>query len=146
MFFHPDLPLGRMLQLPNGSNLFEFIDGPFTGTKRLGAMFGARNDQHDVFADRDFPIPMDDEELDNVEILQRPFTNLPQLFLRHPLVILEGDAVHLAPLGAITGNAQKRRNPADPFRAAAHPIEFLIDGEILPLHAYKLGIIQLAFH
>src|SRR5688572_33186367 len=90
VFFDPDLACRRMLQLPDGSDLLQLVDGPFTRPKRVSTVFRARDDQHDVFTDHNCPEAMNDQQFKNVEILQRPRPYFPQFPLSHPLVMLEG--------------------------------------------------------
>ena len=101
MFLHPDFSRRRVFEFPNRGNLLQFVDGPFTGLEGIGPMLSAGDDQDDIFTDRDFSIPVNDEQLENVEILERAFSNLAELFLRHPFIMLECDAAHGVPLGPI---------------------------------------------
>ena len=50
---------------------------------------------------------MDDEQLQNIEILQCPLTDLTQLLLGHPLVMFEGNAIDVPSLRAVPSRAEK---------------------------------------
>ena len=62
MFLHPDFTFRRVFEFPNRGDLFQFIDRPLAGAERLGPMLGPHNNQHDIFADPDFAIPMEDRD------------------------------------------------------------------------------------
>ena len=141
MFLHPDFAFRRVFEFPDRRDLFQFVDRPLAGTERLGPVLSPYDNQHDVVADADFAIPVEDRHLDDVKILQRPLADLAELLLRHPFVVLEGDAGNIAPIGAITGCPEKNRNAADALRPTPHPINLRIDGEIFPLHTHELGIV-----
>ena len=61
-------------------------------------MFCAGNDQHNIFSNRDLAIPVNDQQFQDVEILQRPLANLPQLLLGHALVMLKSDTIDVTSL------------------------------------------------
>src|SRR4029077_8160287 len=99
MLFYPDFAFRRVFELPDRRDLFQFIDCPLAGTERLSSMLSPHDNQYDVFADTYFTIPVEDRNLDNVKILQRPFANFVQLLLRHTLIMFERNAVYLSPSG-----------------------------------------------
>src|SRR5580765_3254711 len=87
VFFHPDFAFRRVFEFPDRRDLFQFIDRPHAGTERLSSMLSPHDNQYDLFADAYFTIPVEDRNLDNVKILQRPFANFAQLLLRHTLIM-----------------------------------------------------------
>jgi hypothetical protein len=70
-----------MFEFPNGSDLLQLIDGPLAGLERFRPMLGAGDDQDDILPDRNFAVPVDDQEFQNAEILERPLADLAQLLL-----------------------------------------------------------------
>ncbi|CAE6787551.1 hypothetical protein NSPZN2_50185 [Nitrospira defluvii] len=137
----PHLSFGGVLEFPNRRNLLQFVDGPLTGLKGLRSMFGAGNDQYNVVADADLAVPVQDQQFDHAEVFQRALADLPQFFLRHPLVMFEGDAVDILALGPVPGRSEEDGNAADALRPRAHATEFLVDREILSLHPDQHGFI-----
>jgi len=63
MFLHPDFPFRSMFQLPDRRNLLKLIDRPFACSECVGTVLRTGDDQHNIFTDRDFAIPMDDKQL-----------------------------------------------------------------------------------
>src|SRR5678816_3687614 len=96
-----------MFQFPNRGDLLQFVDRPCAGPKCLCTMLRSGNDEHDILTNRDFTVAMDDQQLENIEILQRPFADLAQLLLGHPLVMFEGDAIDVPSLRPVSGRAEK---------------------------------------
>src|ERR1044072_580387 len=84
MLLHPHFSRRRMLQFPNRRDLLQFVDGPFAGPEGIGPMLCAGDDQDDILTDRDFSVPVNDEQLENVKILDRALADFPELFLGHP--------------------------------------------------------------
>src|SRR2546422_4771332 len=72
MFLDPDLALRRGLELPDRGDLLELVDAPLAGPECLGPVLGGSDDQDDVLADLDVPVPVDDQDFDHVEVLQGP--------------------------------------------------------------------------
>src|SRR5438132_889348 len=137
MFLDPDLALRCALELPDGGDLLELVDAPLAGPERLGPVLGGSDDQHDVLADLDVPVPVDDEDFDHVEVLQGALPDLAELLLGHPLVILELDAGNVVALGPVPGGAQENRDPPDAVRAGPHPRQLGVDREVLPLDPHQ---------
>lgn len=92
MFLDPNLPFWRLFEFPNRGNLLQLVDTPFARFKSLCSVFRTDDDQDDILPDLDRSISMQDEDFNDVELLEGPLPNLPQLFLRHPLVVLKGNA------------------------------------------------------
>src|SRR3989442_10517636 len=111
MFLDPDLALRRGLELPDRGDLLELVDAPLAGPECLGPVLGGSDDQDDVLADLDVPVPVDDQDFDHVEVLQGPLPDLAELLLGHPFVILELDAGHVVALGPVPRSAQEDRDP-----------------------------------
>ena len=106
-------------------------------------MLSPHHNQHDVLPDTDLAMPVEDRDLNDVEVLQRPLADFAQLCLGHPFVVLEGHAIDITSLRTIPGNAKKCRNTADALRTSAHSIDLRIDGKIFPLHTNEHRIIYL---
>src|SRR5690349_8475383 len=135
MLFDPNLARRRTLQLPNGGDLLQFIDGPLASAECIGPVLCARDNQDDILPDRDLAVPVNDQQFQNIEILQCPLADLPQLLLGHALVMLEGDSVDVASLRMVPRRPKKYGNAADPLRTASHAIDLRVDGEVFALHA-----------
>src|SRR4029077_15518785 len=60
MLFYPDFAFRRVLEFPDRRDLFQFIDRPLAGTKCLSPMLSPHHNQHNVFTDADFTIPVED--------------------------------------------------------------------------------------
>ena len=103
-------------------------------------MLRPHHDQHNVLADVDLAIPVQDQDLDDIEILQRPLPDFPQRLLGHALIMLEGNGAHGVALGAIPRRPQEDRDAADARRPAAHAVNLGIHRKILPLDADQHGI------
>src|SRR5687768_838068 len=91
MFLNPHLPLRRLFEFPNRGVLLELVNTPLAGFNRFCAVFRPDDDQDDILPDLDRSISMQDEHFDDVELLEGSLSNLPQLLLRHPLVVLKGN-------------------------------------------------------
>src|SRR5215813_1708054 len=137
MFLDPYLPFRRVFQLPDWGNLLQLVDRPLAGPKRFGPMLSADDNEDNILTDPDLTVTMEDQHFDHIEILQRPLTNLPQLFLRHAFVMLERNAIHIPAFRSIARRAEKDRDPADPLRSTSHTVDLLVQGKILPLHPNK---------
>src|SRR5437879_13628228 len=83
MFLDPDLALRRGLELPDRGDLLELVDAPLAGPECLGAVLGGGDDQDDVLADLDVPVPVEDEGFGDVVDIQG---SLPELSSRHILL------------------------------------------------------------
>src|SRR3989442_5766485 len=118
MFLNPDLALRRGLELPDRGDLLELVDAPLAGPECLGPVLGGSDDQHDVLANLDVPVAVDDQDFDHVEVLQGPLPDLAELLLGHPFVILELDAGNVVALGPVPGGAQENRDPPMRFERA----------------------------
>src|SRR5581483_3557927 len=138
MLFDPNFTIWSLFLLPDRRDLLELIDAPAAGGERIGAMLGAHDDQHDVLADLNRAGPMEDERLDDVEVLQRPLADLPELLLRHAFVVLERDGVHVMALRAVARGAEEHRDAADPLAARLDARELGIEREVAALHADEL--------
>src|SRR5215831_3117456 len=134
MFLDPNFPFRRVFQLPDWGNLLQLVDRPLAGPKRFGPMLSADDNEDNILTDSDLTVTMEDQHFDHIEILQRPLTNLPQLFLRHAFIVLERHAIHIPALRSIARRAEKNRNPADALRSTSYTVDLLVQGKILPLH------------
>jgi len=140
MFFDPHFAFRGVFELPDRRDLLQFVDRPLAGAKGLCAMLCPNDDQHDIFTDADFSIPMEHESLDDIEIFERPFANLLELLPSHSLILLERNAIDIPPLRSVAGRSEKNRNSADSFRSVTNPVDFLIDRKVFTLHTRQLRV------
>src|SRR5207249_8086520 len=92
VFLHPDLALRGGFLFPDRRDLLELIDAPFAGPERLGSMLRGCDYQNDVLTDLNVAIPMNNQQLQYIEILEGPLADLAKFSLRHALVLREIDA------------------------------------------------------
>src|SRR5437762_2182458 len=96
MFLYPDLAARSLLQLPDRRDLLQLVNAPCAGSERLRPVLRPHHDQHNVLADVDLAIPVQDQDLDDIEILQRPLPDFPQRLLRHALIMLASHEADLS--------------------------------------------------
>src|SRR5207344_175232 len=62
MFLYPNFAFRRVFEFPDRRDLFQFIDRPLASTERLSPMLSPHNNQHNVFADAYFTIPVENRD------------------------------------------------------------------------------------